>query len=505
MIPEIEMKGIVKRFGGLTANNHIDFVVAPGEIRALVGENGAGKTTLMRILFGLYYPDAGTIKIRGVEVDFHSPRDAISQRIGMVHQHFMLFEDLTVAENIVYGMEPKKWGFVDRGAAKQQVLDLAERYGFDVEPDALLSDLSVGEKQRVEIIKTLYRGADVLILDEPTAVLTPQEREELFDVLRSLSEQGKTIILITHKLREVMELSHNATVLRLGKLIGNVVTAETSPEELACMMVGREVYLQIDKPEAQVGEPVLMVENVTLTNSNGLKVLDDISFEVHAGEVVGIAGVAGNGQTELIDTLIGFQLPDSGKVFLNETDISRVSVSERRELGFSYIPEDRYKRGLAISANILDNLAIGFHRKPWLSKNGILDAKALAAWGAERLDEYDVRISSPDEAAGNLSGGNLQKLILARELYHSSSFILTDQPTRGVDIGATEFIRKQLIARRNAGDGILLVSADLSEIMSLSDRILVMYTGRIMASVPAVDATEQQLGLLMAGVKPDAG
>lgn len=499
MTAEVEMIGIVKRFGDLVANDHVDFSVEKGEIRALVGENGAGKTTLMRVLFGLHRPEEGTIKIRGETVELNNPGDAIAHRIGMVHQHFMLFEDLSVTENIIYGMEPKKWGFVDRRTARKQVVDLAAQYGFKLKPDARLGMLSVGERQRVEIVKTLFRGADVLILDEPTAVLTPQERNELFEVLRSLSEQGKTIILITHKLKEVMELSHRATVLRRGRLMGNVETSETTVEELARMMVGREVFLNVEKPPKDLGEPILCVENLTLLGDGGRPVLDTITFEVHAGEIVGLAGVAGNGQTELVDVLVGFEQPSDGKITLMGEVITNLNIAGRREKGMSYIPEDRYRRGLAITASVAENLAMGFHRDEPISRRGIINANQLNSWANKLVEQYDIRISNPDEIASNLSGGNLQKVVLAREFTHTSRFILADQPTRGVDIGATEFIHQQIIARRVAGDAILLISADLNEIMSISDRILVIYAGKIVASIPAEEAEEQELGLLMAG------
>lgn len=499
MTPEIEMIGIVKSFDDLIANDHIDFSVEKGEIRALVGENGAGKTTLMRILFGLYHPDDGIVKIRGEKVGFNNPSDAINHRIGMVHQHFMLFNDLTVADNIIYGMEPKKWGFIDRKRAQSQVQELAQNYGFQIQPDARLSTLSVGERQRVEILKTLYREADIVILDEPTAVLTPQERDELFEVLRNLSEKGNTIILITHKLREVMELSDRATILRRGKVTGNVKTSETSVNELARLMVGREVYLKVDKPPKKIEAPVLSIKNLTLLSAHKRPVLDSISFDVHSGEIVGLAGVAGNGQTELIDILVGFYLPKSGSIILNGTDVTGKKITYRRNLGFSYIPEDRYTRGLAINEKISDNLAMGFHNSPPISNNGILDSKGVRQWAEQLLNEYDVRYGNTIDPASNLSGGNLQKLILAREFAHRSKFILADQPTRGVDIGATEFIYRQLIERRNSGDGILLISADLNEIISISDRILVIFAGKIVASIPANQAEEQELGLLMSG------
>jgi simple sugar transport system ATP-binding protein len=505
MPPEVEMIGIVKRFGDLIANDHVDLSVEKGEIRALVGENGAGKTTLMRILFGLDRPNAGTIRLRGQEVHLTNPREAIAHHLGMVHQHFMLFDDLSVTDNIIYGMEPHRWGFLNGKEARTAVEALACQYGFKIRPAAILSSLSVGEKQRVEILKTLYRGADFIILDEPTAVLTPQEREELFHVLRNLSRQGKTVVLITHKLREVMEISHRATVLRRGKAVGTVETAQTSVEELARMMVGREVFLEVEKPEIEAGESILSVSDLTVRGEHGLLLLDSVSFNIRGGEIVGLAGVAGNGQSELVDALIGFLPPEKGGIRLNGVEIVDLSIAGRRELGLAYIPEDRYRRGLAVSESVIENLMMGFQDEPPFSRRGVINRRGARAWAEGLLDEYDVRLSDPAAPARNLSGGNLQKLILAREFTRRGHFILADQPTRGVDIGATEFIYQRLVERRNAGDGVLLISADLNEIMSISDRILVLFAGKIMGCYEAGKVTEQTLGLLMAGHTPDEG
>jgi len=497
--PEIEMSGIIKRFDDLVAVNHVDLDIERGEIHAIVGENGAGKTTLMRVLFGLYKPDEGIIKIRGEEVHFQNPNDAILHKICMVHQHFMLFDHLSVTENIIYGMEPRFWVFVDYNKARSQVEALSAKYGFNLKPDARLGTLSVGERQQVEIVKTLYRGADVLILDEPTAVLTPQERDELFKVLRGLAQQGKTIIFITHKLREVMALSNRASVLRLGKRIGTVNTSETSIPELARLMIGREMFLQVEKSERVAGEPVLSVENITLLEDYKRPLLKNISFQVCSGEIVGLAGVAGNGQTELVDILVGLRHGTEGSIRLNSVDITACSVQQRRHVGLSYIPEDRYQRGLAVSASVVDNLVMGFQRKESISRYGWMDARAMLNWAARLAQEYDIRVAKLDETAGNLSGGNLQKVVLAREFSHHTRFLLADQPTRGVDIGATEFIHRRLMERRNAGDAVLLISADLNEIMTLSDRILVICNGEIVADIPSGQATEAQLGLLMSG------
>lgn len=493
------MNGIVKRFDELVAVNRVDLEIEKGEIHAIVGENGAGKTTLMRVLFGLYKPDEGVIKIRGEKVHFQNPSDAIQQKICMVHQHFMLFDQLSVTENIIYGMEPRIWGFVDYRKARKQVEALSIKYGFNLKPDACLGTLSVGERQQVEIVKTLFRGADVLILDEPTAVLTPQERNELFVVLRGLAQQGKTIIFITHKLREVMALSKRASVMRLGKLVGTVNTSETSIPELAQLMVGREMFLQVEKPKCKLGDSVLTVEGVSLLEDNKRTLLNNISFHVRSGEIVGLAGVAGNGQTELVDILVGFREVTQGKICLNNINITSLDIQQRRNAGLSYIPEDRYRRGLAVKTSVIDNLVMGFQRKESISRHGIMDDQAMLNWAAKLTKEYDIRAARLDEPAVNLSGGNLQKVVLAREFSYQSKFLLADQPTRGVDIGATEFIQQRLIERRNAGDAILLISADLNEIITTADRILVICGGEIVADIPSDQANETQLGLLMSG------
>ena len=497
---EIEMRGIVKRFGSLTANADINFTVDKGEIRGLLGENGAGKTTLMRILFGLYPPDEGEIRMRGHVVEFHGPRDAISRGIGMVHQHFMLFDDLSVTENVVFGMEPRRWGgFFDQKRAQEEVADLAASFGLQVDPLARLGSLSVGERQRVEILKTLYRGANVLILDEPTAVLTPQERDELFVILRRLADQDKVIILITHKLPEVMAVTHTATVLQRGKVTGTVKTQESSPRELARLMVGRDVLLEFERRSQEPGIEALKVTNLQLKDIRARPILADINFQVRAGEIVGLAGVAGNGQTELIDIIVGLRKADEGEIQIGGIDVTSENILKRRQSGMSYIPEDRYQRGLATEASVAENLTIGFQRRAPIGERGLIQPRAMEKWANDLIKEFDIRVSSAREDAGNLSGGNLQKMVVAREFSHASRLILADQPTRGVDISATEFIHKKLIERRDAGDAVFLVSADLDEVMSVSDRILVISEGRIVADVLADSADERELGLLMTG------
>ncbi len=495
----LELRGIVKRFPGVLANDHIDLAVEPGEIRALVGENGAGKTTLMHILYGLYQPDAGAILIRGRKQLFHSPLDAIKAGLGMVHQHFMLFPSLTVSENVIFGAEPTHSGFIDRAAAQQKVAAIAQQYGLQVDPAAKVGQLPVGVRQRVEILKTLYRQAEILILDEPTAVLTPQERDGLFKILRGLAAQGKTIVFITHKLHEVMSLSDNATVLRNGRVTANLRTAATSPEEICRYMVGREVLLRVHKPPQQAGETVLAVERLSVKDEAGRPLVRDVSFQVQAGEIVGIAGVAGNGQTELIEAITGLRPLASGHIALEERDISRRPVGGRREAGQAYIPEDRNRVGLALGASVADNLLMGFQKRPGLSQHGLLSLAGIRDHASRLIQQYAVKVTSLGEATSNLSGGNLQKVVIAREFSQHGRLLIAEQPTRGVDVGSIEFIHQQLINYRAEGNAILLVSAELSEIMSLADRILVMFEGRIVGELPASEATEAQLGLLMAG------
>jgi simple sugar transport system ATP-binding protein len=453
----------------------------------------------MRILYGLYQPDAGEIYIHGQMQTFHSPHDAIRAGLGMVHQHFMLFPTLSVSENVIYGAEPTRAGFVDRPAARQKVAQIAQQYGLQVDPAAKVGQLPVGVRQRVEILKTLYRQAEILILDEPTAVLTPQERDGLFKILRSLASQGKTIIFITHKLHEVMSLSDNATVLRGGRVTANLLTAETSPEEISRSMVGRDVMLVVNKAPVQVGETVLAVENLVVEDETGRARVRDLSLEVRAGEIVGLAGVAGNGQTDLIEAITGMRPIASGRVMLEKQDVSHASVAGRRKAGQAYIPEDRNHVGLAAAASVADNLLMGFQREPALSRHGLLSLSGMSEHASRLIKRYAIKVDAPTEAASNLSGGNLQKVVVAREFSHRGRLLIAEQPTRGVDVGSIEFIHQQLLNYRSEGNAILLVSAELSEIMSLSDRILVMFEGRIVGALSAAEASENRLGLLMAG------
>lgn len=499
MTTELELKGIVKRFPGVLANDHIDLTIAGGEIRALVGENGAGKTTLMKILYGEYQPDEGEIVIRGQKQVFHSPADSIRAGLGMVYQQFMLFPSLTVTENIIYGAEPVRRLLIDRKAAARQVRELALQYGLEVDPEAKVGTLPVGVRQRVEILKTLYRSASILILDEPTAVLTPQERDNLFEILRRMADQGKTILFITHKLNEVMALADKATVLRQGRVTGELEIAKTNPEEICRYMVGRNVLLRLEKPPAQPGKEVLRVEKLSALDENGRAVLSEIDIKLHGGEIVGLAGVAGNGQSELVEAITGLRPVDSGRVCLEGREVTRLPISDRRQqIGF--IPEDRVHVGLAVGAKVAENLLMGYQRRPGLSNRfGFLNRTGIIQHAIRLIDRFTIKVSSPSERTSNLSGGNLQKIVVARELSHDDPLIIADQPTRGVDVGSIEFIHQQLIEYRNQGKAILLVSADLSEIMGLSDRILVMYEGRLMGEVPGEQASEQTLGLMMAG------
>ena len=494
----LEVRGIVKRFGNLVANDHIDLAAESGEIHAIVGENGAGKTTLMNILYGLYKPDAGEIFVEGKRVEFKSPADSIHAGLGMVHQQFMLFPSLTVAENVIFGSEPTHNGFIDRQAAYRKIHDLSEQYGLDVDPAVHVSDLPVGIRQKVEIIKTLYRKASILILDEPTAVLTPQERDNLFRILRSLSGQGKTVLFITHKLNEVMAVSAKATVLRGGKVTANLVTAQTTPEEITRYMVGRNVMLEVDKSPFQGGDEVLKVANLVIKDGSGHTPIKDISFTVHSGEIVGIAGVAGNGQAELVEAISGLRPLTSGQIFLNGIDISHQKLTERRK-EISYIPEDRTNVGAAVSASVAENLVMGFQTQPDISRNGVMNKNKMQDFARNLVEGFDIKAGRLSEPMANLSGGNIQKAIVARELTHGYPLLIADQPTRGVDVGSIEFIYQQIIQYRAKGKAILLISADLNEIMTLSDRILVIFEGQIAGEVDGSAAEEKELGMLMTG------
>jgi general nucleoside transport system ATP-binding protein len=498
-VAEIAAIGIVKRYGGLVANDGVNFSAECGEIHGVMGENGAGKTTLMSILFGLQEPDAGEIRLHDAPVRFRSPIEAMRAGIGMVHQSFKLFDSLTVWENIIYGAEPTRGLFIDRGAARRRVAELAERRRLAVDPDARVGDLSVGVRQRVEILKTLYRDARILILDEPTAVLTPPERDALFAVLKSLAADGRTILLVTHKLHEVTAITDRVTVLRDGRTVASLRTVDTNAGEIVRAMTGRNVNLKVAKRAAQPGDAVLSADGVTIASSSGGRAVDHVSLTVRGGEIVGVAGVAGNGQNELIEALVGLRKPDAGRVSISGHDVTRADVATRRAAGLAYIPEDRTAVGSAPAAAAADNLAMGFHRRAPLAGGPFINPSAFAAWARALIRRFAIKIANERVNVGTLSGGNLQKIVVARELAHEAPALIAEQPTRGLDVAATESIRERIVAERDRGRAILLVSAELSEILALSDRVLVMFEGRILANLPREEADEHSVGLLMAG------
>jgi general nucleoside transport system ATP-binding protein len=515
MVVELELRGITKRFGSLVANDHIDLRVAPGEIRGLLGENGAGKTTLMNVLYGLIQPDSGEILLDGKPVAIHSPRDAINARIGMVHQHFMLVPVFTVAENVALGVEQTRriggvaTGLLDRKRARRQVLELSERYGLQVNPDALVEDLPVGVQQRVEIIKALLRDASVLILDEPTAVLTPSETEDLFRVMRELREGGRSIVFITHKLKEVQAVADEITVIRRGQVVGERPPS-TTDAELAALMVGRSVELRVQKTPARPGDVVLDVQHLSVAGdvvpieAGGTRnAVDDVSFEVRAGEILGIAGVQGNGQTELCEALMGLR-PATGVVRLDGHEISHASPRDRLRAGIGYIPEDRQEDGLVADFSVADNMVLDLYSRPPFASGIALDLGAIRKNATSLVTEFDVRTSSIETPVGTLSGGNQQKVILAREVGRQVRLLLASQPTRGLDVGSIEFVHRRIVEERDNGTAVIIVSSELDEIYALADRIAVMYEGQITGfRPPTVSVTE--LGLLMAGAKGDTG
>jgi len=499
------MLGIVKRFGAVLANDAIDLSVAHGEIHAVMGENGAGKTTLMSILYGMQRPDAGEIRLSGQPVRFRATSDAIAHGLGMVHQAFRLFPALRVWENVVYGREPRRCGLIDRARARAAVGVLAERFGLSVPPDAVVGRLSVGVRQRVEILKALYRDARILILDEPTAVLTPQERDALFGVMRQLAADGRTILFVTHKLDEVMAITDGVTVLRQGRVVARMHTRETTPRAIAQAMTGQPMRARPARAAIAPGAPLLDVHGLTLAAPGRRPVVDRVRFAVCAGEIVGVAGVAGNGQAELVEAICGLRRPDAGRVVLNGRDVTHTGVAAHRAAGLAYVPEDRAAVGTAAAASAAEALAMGFQRRPPLARGPLLDAAALRARARALIARFDIRIGDDARVpVGTLSGGNLQKIVLARELDHAARVLIAEQPTRGLDIGATAFVHTRLLAERAAGHAVLLVSAELQEILALSDRVLVMYEGRIVADLAAAEADEARLGLLMAGRPAEA-
>ncbi|MCI5855980.1 MAG: ABC transporter ATP-binding protein [Agathobacter sp.] len=500
----IEMLNITKRFPGIVANDNISLQLKKGEIHALLGENGAGKSTLMSVLFGLYQPEEGIIKKDGKEVKIQNPNDANDLGIGMVHQHFKLVECFTVLDNIILGVEPNKAGFLKKNEARKKVLELSEKYGLAIDPDALIEDITVGMQQRTEILKMLYRDNEILIFDEPTAVLTPQEISELMQIMKNLAAEGKSILFISHKLAEIMEVADRCTVIRKGRYIGTVETAKTSMEELSAMMVGRNVNFHVEKDEEKLGDEVLSIENMTVASkihkNNAVK---NVSLKIRAGEIVCIAGIDGNGQTEFVHGLTGLEPLVSGKITMCGKDITKASIRERSVMGMSHIPEDRHKHGLVLDYTLEDNLVLQRYFEPeFTSKAGFLKRKNIRQYATKLIEQYDVRSGQgPVTIARSMSGGNQQKAIIAREVDRNPELLVAVQPTRGLDVGAIEYIHKQLIAQRDAGKAVLLVSLELDEVMDVPDRILVMYEGEIVGEFDPKKTTQEELGLYMSGAK----
>ena len=498
----IEMKDIVKKFGDFTANDGINLTVHKGEVHAILGENGAGKSTLMNVLYGLYQPTSGQIFVKGKEMHFNGPKNAIESGIGMVHQHFMLIQPFTVTDNIILGVEPTKGLVVDKKTARQKVVELSERYGMAVDPDAKIQDISVGMQQRVEILKVLYRGADVLILDEPTASLTPQEIEELMGIIENLTADGKSIILITHKLKEIKACSDFCTIIRQGKYIQTVRVADCSENDLAAMMVGRAVSFSVNKQEQEPGDVVLEVKDLRAKDYRGVEILQGLNLTVRSGEIVGLAGVDGNGQTELVEILTGLKKAESGSVTMLGTDIFNKTPREVFQYGVSSIPADRQKHGLVLDFSVEDNLILQHFEEEPFSSRGFLNRGPIRSQASELIEKFDVRPRASElRPAGTLSGGNQQKVIIAREVTNDKELLIAVNPTRGLDVGAIEFVHKYIVEQRNKGRAVLLVSFELDEIMDLSDRIDVIFDGQITGEVPGKDANEKELGFMMAGGK----
>ena len=499
----LELRGITKRFGSFVANDGIDLTVRPGEIHALLGENGAGKSTLMNVLYGLYRPEEGEILINGEPASFSNAADAVAAGIGMVHQHFMLIPVFTVAESVALGFEPINpvTRLLRRKKARGLVKEWSAQFGFDLDPDAKIEDLPVGVQQRVEIVKALARGAELLVLDEPTAVLTPQETDGLMKIMRGLADSGASIVFITHKLREVKAVADRITVIRRGAVVGQA-SPEASQEELASMMVGRPVLLRVEKKPATPGKAALRVEDVSLVGPGGGTLLDRVSFDIREGEILGVAGVQGNGQTELAETLLGLRRPDSGLISLNGKPISNASVRRHIDAGIGFVPEDRSTDGMIASFSVAENLVLNQYRRPPFARGPAMSVSEVAKNAEKRVVEFDIRLSDVNGPISNLSGGNQQKAVVARELSGNLSLFIANQPTRGVDVGSIEFIHKRIVAERDKGTPVLLVSSELDEIVGLSDRIAVMYRGQIVGIVPA-DTPRSVLGVMMAGGTPE--
>ena len=500
----LELKNITKQFPGVLANDHINLTLEEGEIHALLGENGAGKTTLMNILYGLYEPDEGEVYVRGKELEVDEPKDAIAAGVGMVHQHFMLIPVFTVTENVMLGDEALKAGdFLDRAASASRIREISESYHLEVDPDAYVRDLPVGVQQRVEIIKLLYREADILIFDEPTAVLTPQEADELFKIMRSLVEQGKSIVFITHKLREVLDVADRITVLRGGKVVGSTTPAKADQRKLAEMMVGREVKLTLDKSDAQIGDPILQVEELEVMDDREQLVVDKVSFDVRAGEILGIAGVQGNGQTELVEVLTGMRKSNSGSVKILGEEATGASPRQVTEMGTAHVPEDRQRDGLVLTFTVADNLVLNTYYQEPFTKGVIMQDGVIRDESEKLIEQFDIRTPSAFTTAGSLSGGNQQKVIVAREFSRPIKLLVASQPTRGLDVGSIEYIHGRILEKRDGGTAVLLVSPELDEIMQLSDRIAVMFRGKIIDIVDADKISKEEVGLLMMGVASD--
>ncbi len=499
----LEARGITKRFPGVLANEQVSLTLQHGEVLALLGENGAGKTTLMNILYGLYQQDAGEVLVRGKPVRMRGPSAAIRHGIGMVHQHFMLVPVFTVAENIILGAETSRGPLLDMAAARRHIHELSQRHNLAVDPDALVKDLSVGQQQRVEIIKALYRNATILILDEPTAVLTPQETDELFVIIRSLTAQGVSVIFITHKLREVLALADRIVVLRRGRVVGETRPREASERSLAEMMVGRSVILQVEKQTAHPGATVLALEQLSLNDDRGQQVVNALTLDVRAGEVLGLAGVQGNGQTELVEAITGLRPVRAGRVLIDGQDYTGAAPRRISESGCAHVPEDRQEDGLVLGYSVADNLVLNTYYVAPFAHGIVRDGQAVLHHAEQLVAQYDVRTPNVTTSVAALSGGNQQKVIIARELSREVRLLIAAQPTRGIDVGSIEFIHQQIIAARDRGTAVLLVSAELDEIMALADRIAVIYHGRIVATLPATSASREQLGLLMAGAQPE--
>ncbi len=501
--PVLEVRGITKRFPGVLANDHIDLKLYKGKVLGLLGENGAGKSTLMNMIYGLYQPDEGEILVNGQAVKIHSPNDAIQLGIGMVHQHFQLVDTLTVTENVMLGNESVRGGLLNRRAARERILEISQQYGLLVDPDALIADIPVGIQQRVEIIKALYRNADILILDEPTAVLTPQETRGLFDIMRTLLSRGVSIIFISHKLKEILEICDSVTVLRRGRVVGHADPKQSTEQSLASMMVGRDVLLLVDKAPANPGEVVLRIQDLTVLDDRDLPAVEKLSLEVRAGEIVGVAGVQGNGQTELVQALTGMRKVEAGIIELDGQDVTNWNPRKITEAGVAHVPEDRQKDGLvslfAVSKNeVLNN----YYRKPF-ARGILINETAIDQHAARLVQEYDVRTPGIHVNVGTLSGGNQQKVIVAREFSHPSRLVIAAQPTRGLDVGSIEFIHKQLVRLRDEGAAVLLVSTELDEILGLSDRVAVMFDGHVIDVLPIEEADRDTVGLRMAGIKDE--